>query len=77
MSDDLWIIEARNPNGSLDLRCAQPERIFSNRCITGMTADRIGDVVLRYVPGAILSGQDIPHWPSILHTAWVARRKTW
>lgn len=78
MSEQLWIIEARNPDGTLDLRTLQAHHIFGMGAIDGITEDAMAKTIYRYDPLAPpLDGRDIEHWPTRLHPGWVARRKTW
>lgn len=76
--NDLWIIEAREPDGDLDFRTLQPNHIFGLDAITGITEDAMARVIYRCDPLAPpLDGRDINHWPTRLHPKWIARRKTW
>lgn len=78
MSGELWIIEARNPDGSLDLRTLQANHIFGMKAITGISEEEMAKTVYRYDPlTPSLSGRDVPNWPTRLHPKWIARRKTW
>lgn len=77
MSKQLWIIEARAPDGSLDLRTLQPDALFGTRCYAGITEDDMARVVYRHSPMLTLDGREIASWPTKLHPGWVARRRTW
>jgi hypothetical protein len=72
-----WIIEARYASGRLDLTAPQPETVFGMGAIHGMTEDAIAHIVYEHVPGAVLTGDRIAQWPSLIDPRWVARRKTW
>lgn len=74
---DLYVIECRNPDNSLDLRGAQPESIFGSAAIHGITSDQMAKRIYRDHPDAVLRGETISAWPSIFDNRWRARRKTW
>ena len=73
----LYIIESRRPDGSLDLSGRQPEEAFGMRAITGIDEHAIAQAVWRHQPGAVLTGDAIAFWPSIIDPRWRAREKTW
>lgn len=77
MSRDLYIIECRNPDGSLDLKGAQPESMFGPGAIRGMSSDAMAKRIFRDHPDAVLRGETISAWPSIFDSRWRARVKTW
>lgn len=77
MRDDLWIIECRSPNGSLDFTGAQPEAVFGAGAITGMTSDAMAKTIFRAHPDAVLTGDSIALWPHVIDSRFTARRKTW
>lgn len=77
MRTDLYIIEARNPDGSLKFDCDQPESFFGMQAIKGGTTDSIAEAIFRKVPDAVLIGDAIPLWPKLINPYWIARRKTW
>lgn len=79
MSLDLWIIEARNPDGSLNFEAPRPNDIFGEGAIHGMTDWDMSRVVLRVKPDEFgrLQGTNIPQWPSFIDPRFSARRKTW
>jgi hypothetical protein len=77
MSSELWIIEAREPDGTLDLRTLQPDALFGMQCYKGIDEDKMAKIIMRHSPLVELDGRDIPSWPARLHPKWVARRKTW
>jgi len=80
MKGEKWIIEARNPDGSLDLGSLQPEVVFGAKAITGMTADQIASAIYRFFGDSwspMLSGTEVETWPSYIDRRWTARRKTW
>jgi hypothetical protein len=72
-----YIIEARNTDGTRALRGPQPETVFGNGAITGMSEDDIAKVIFRHKPEASLDGRNIAYWPSVIDERWIARRKTW
>ncbi len=74
---NLWIIEKRTPDGALDFTAPQPESIFGLGAISGMTDWAISRVVYARKPDAVMSGDSIARWPSLIDPAFVARRKTW
>jgi hypothetical protein len=74
---DLWVIEKRLDDGSLDLTYPQPEDYFGLAAIKGITSDAIAKKVYARKPEAVLLGDRIARWPSLLHPGFVARRKTW
>lgn len=74
----LWIIEARTPDGKLDFADPQPERVFGEGAITGLSVDAMAKVVFQHVPSDVtLTGADIARWPARIDPRWVAREKTW
>lgn len=72
-----YIIEARNPDGSLDLKCEQPETVFGRKSISGMTLNEIAKTIFRFKPDAVLDGGSIPLWATAINPKWVIREKTW
>lgn len=75
---EVWIIEARDADGNLDLKKApQPEEFFGMGAITGMTDNRIAQAIFRTLPDAVLTGDSIPAWPALIDPRFRARRKTW
>lgn len=74
---NLYIIEARTPDGSLDLSGPQPESVFGVRAIVGMNDWDMSRVIYQKLPDAVLRGDNILHWPSLIDSRWVARHKTW
>ena len=74
---ELWIIEKRDTAGQLDMSDPQPEKYFGHPAITGMSEDAMAKAVWRYNDDAVLTGQNIPLWPSLVHPGFTARRKTW
>lgn len=77
MNTNIWIVEAREPDGTLDLRTSQPDAVFGTECYAGITEERMANAVFAYSPLSKLEGSDIAHWPTILHPKWIARRRTW
>jgi hypothetical protein len=75
----IYVIEARRPDGSLDLSGRQPESVFGNGAITGMDDWQISRVILREVPEQFdkCRGDNVAEWPSFIDQRWYARRKTW
>jgi len=78
---NLWIIEARDEAGKLDFRAPQPESVFGNGAITGLTEDAMSAVIFRRLSdaelGGGLRGDNIARWPTLIDARWIARRKTW
>lgn len=72
-----YVIEARHPDGTLDLKSAQPEMLFGEKAITGITEDEMAKVIFHHCPNANLHGGNISIWPRALHANWVARHKYW
>lgn len=72
-----YVIECRNPDGSLDLRERQPESVFGNSAITGITEWQMSRLIFKKFPDAVLRGETISAWPSIFDSRWRAREKTW
>lgn len=78
MKNDLWVIEARTSDGKLDLTAPQPESVFGNAAITGITDDAMAKIVYRHVSDDVsLDGRMIGLWPARIDSRWIARRKTW
>lgn len=75
--DERYVIEARQPDGTLDLTCAQPETVFGEPAILGISADDMAQVIFRRKPDINLDGRWIAIWPQVLHDRWRARLKTW
>ena len=73
-----YVIEARNPDGSLDLKGTQPEEHFGLGAITGLDPDRIARLVYSYVPDATMNGMEGPTvWVKLVNPRYVARVKYW
>ena len=77
MRQDLFVIEARKPDGTLDLSGLQPETVFGMAAITGISEDGMARVIFRRLPEACLQGDRISSWPSMIDPRFKARRKTW
>lgn len=77
MRTDLYVIEARNPDGGLSFSDPQPESIFGNGAIYGITDDTMAKTIFRHQPDAVLTGDSVSTWPALLDSRFVARRKTW
>lgn len=45
--------------------------------ITGIKDHLMAQVVWRYVPDAVLTGDSIVTWPAFINPGFIARRKTW
>lgn len=73
----LYVIEARTPDGQLDLASPQPHEVFGQYAITGIDLWRMSQVIYRHVPDAVLTGDRIAVWPAVIDPRWIARRKTW
>lgn len=74
---DKYVIESRDEHGVLKLDGPQPESFFGKKAISGITEDEMAKVIFHYQPNAVLSGMNIPEWPTQLNPAFRARRKTW
>lgn len=74
---DLYIIESRNPDGSLKLDGPQAHEFFGIQAIKGGTTNSIADSIFRKIPDATLAGTNIPEWPKLINPNWIARLKTW
>lgn len=74
---NLYVIEKRDETGSLDFSEPQPNKFFGLAAITGISEDAMAKVVFRLAPDAVLTGMDIPAWPSHVDARFSARRKTW
>lgn len=72
-----YVIEARNPDGSLSFDEPQPESIWGMQAITGLTENAMSDAIFRRFPSAILTGDSISQWPRIIDARFSARVKTW
>lgn len=72
-----YIIEARDEQGQLDLKCEQPESVFGVGAIMGMTDWEMSRVIYARNKEVTLTGDNIPNWPKVLNPRWVARPKTW
>jgi len=75
--NELYVIECRKPDGSLDFAAPQPESVFGMRAINGISEDAMAKIVYRRCPNAVLTGTNIPSWPANVDPRWHARRKTW
>ena len=73
----LYVIEARRPDGALDLAAPQPESVFGLAAIHGIDHWTMAQAIYRRLPDVTLSGGDIACWPRLLDPRWVARVKTW
>ena len=73
----IYIIESRNPDGSLKFDGPQPEEVFGLSAIAGMTDWDMSRVVFRLNSTVSLSGDNIPNWPKVINPNWIAREKTW
>lgn len=74
---DLYVIEARKADGSLDFQYPQPEKFFGMSSITGISEYRMAEVILNHCPTAVLNGFEVLVWPKFLDGRFIARRKTW
>lgn len=74
---NLYVIEARKPDGSLDFTNPQPEQIFGNAAIHGIEQDRMAKIVFRHAPNAVLTGDAVSQWPRFVDSRFSARVKTW
>lgn len=60
MSRDLYLIERRNEDGSMDFRGPQPETLFGKVAYQGIDPDSMAQVIYRHKPEAELYGNAIP-----------------
>ena len=74
---NLWIIEARTPDGALDLAAPQPEEVFGPGSVLGMSSDAMAKCIYARVPDITLDGREIPTWPRYIDPRFTAREKTW
>lgn len=77
MRNDLYVIECRKPDGTLDLNGQQPEAVFGSGAYHGLTSNQIAKQLFARDPEALLDGRYVTEWPRLLDPRWVARRKTW
>lgn len=70
-----YIIECRKPDGSLDFSGRQPESVFGPGVYRGLTEDQIAKQVYAREPDAVLTGNRIASWPSVLDPRWIARKR--
>lgn len=73
----LYVIECRNPDGSLDFEGAQPENFFSMKAIQGISENDMAKRIFAEYPDAVLRGETVSAWPLIVDSRWRARLKTW
>lgn len=74
----LYVIEARNPEtGQLDLTEPQPEKFFGMAAIQGIDDNAMARVVFKHDREAVLRGDQVALWPSLLDPRFIARVKTW
>jgi hypothetical protein len=72
-----FVIEKRNPDGSLNFSEPQPERFFGNAAITGITENAIASVVFRHDPDATLDGSELCMWARRIDPLFSTRVKYW
>lgn len=72
-----YVIECRHPDGSLDFAGRQPEIFFGVAAIKGISEDAMAKRIFAAYPDAVLRGETITAWPSIVDSRWRARAKTW
>jgi hypothetical protein len=74
----LYVIECRKPDGSLDFAEPQPWQVFGKKAITGIDDDEMAKVVFAKGPhDVVLEGGHIGRWPAFIDPRWSARRKYW
>lgn len=74
----LYVIEARNPDGSLNFEDPQPYDIFGRQAITGISEDQMAKVILGRLGDSIcLTGDSVISWPKLIDLRFQARRKYW
>lgn len=74
---EIYVIECRHADGSLDFTEPQPESYFGMAAIQGIDDDRMAKAIFRQVPDADLRGDSVSLWPRQIDPRWTARRKTW
>lgn len=76
---DLYVIEARNEDGSLnfDRDKLRVDEVFGRKAITGITEDRIAEVVWRHEPDAVLDGRSLLRWATKVDPRFQTRKKYW
>jgi len=72
-----YVIEKRQPDGSLDFSHPQPEDVFGLPAIVGISEQAIARTVFARQPDAVLTGDSISRWPSLIDPRFVARVKYW
>ncbi len=73
----LYVIECRKPDGSLDFLYPQPEVVFGEAAINGIDEDKMAKAIFRRIPDAVMDGRNISAWPALIDPRWSARAKTW
>ena len=76
-SRKLYIIECRDENGVLDFTGPQPETVFGKGATEGTAEDEMARLIFRRAPDAVMKGDSVSKWPSLIDRRWVARPKTW
>ena len=75
---NLYVIEARDKDGKLLLSSnPQPESVFGQKSITGITEDEMAKAIWRKRTDVVLDGRFVADWPANINPNWKARRKTW
>jgi len=74
---EVYIIEKRDESGQLVFTAPQPESIFGMGAIKGIKDHVMAQVVWKHKPDAVLTGDSIAAWPSLIDPQFKARRKTW
>lgn len=75
--EQLYVVECRNPDGTLNFAEPQPESYFGMAAITGITDNAMSHAIFRTLPDAVMTGDSIPSWPQLIDVRWSARKKTW
>jgi hypothetical protein len=73
----LYVIECRDESGRLDFTGPQPENVFGDGAIRGISDDRMAKAIYHCLPDAVMSGESVELWPTLLDPRWTARKKTW
>lgn len=73
----LYVIDCRTPDGALDFADAQPESVFGNKAIQGITEDEMAKAIFARVADATLDGGSIARWPAKIDPRWIAHHKYW
>ena len=74
---DRYVVEARNPDGSLNFDKPQPEDFYGLGAIQGLSEDALAAPIFRRDPDVVLDGRTLLLWPRELDPRFTARKKYW